>query len=356
MGKWIEHMRIRLSGCLAVVLVGLPMLAGNRAEAGLPLRTAADAALPGNATRWDYESFDPQRHLLFLAHLGDSTVVAFDTESRSVIGTIPGVSHVHGVLAIPQLGRVYASATGTNEVVAIDEASLRITAHIPAGIYPDGMAYAPNVNKLYVSDETGATDTAIDVKTNKPVATIALGGKVGNTQYDPGSGHIFVNAQGRGQLAEIDPRTDQVVASYGLAGCQGNHGLLIDAHDRSAFIACEENDKLLVVDMHTMRITARYAVGRTPDVLAYDDGLGWLYVACESGDVSMFAVRPNAVEPLGKAVLGSHAHSVAVDPQTHRAFFPLMESPPVLRITEPSIGYPHAGETTGTPVKAGAAD
>jgi hypothetical protein len=38
------------------------------------------------------------------------------------------------VLAIPQLGRVYASATGSNEVVAIDEETFRITARVAGGV------------------------------------------------------------------------------------------------------------------------------------------------------------------------------------------------------------------------------
>ena len=84
-----------------------------------------------------------------------------------VVKDIPKVSHVHGVLAIPELGRVYASATGTDEVVAIDDGTLEITARVPAGHYPDGMAYAPEVHKLYVSDEHGNTETVIDVETQQ---------------------------------------------------------------------------------------------------------------------------------------------------------------------------------------------
>ena len=88
----------------------------------------ADIPLPGGTTRFDYESFDASRHLLFIAHLGDSEVLAFDTQSQRVVARIKDVSHVHGVLAVPELGRVYATATGTDEVVAIDENSFAITA------------------------------------------------------------------------------------------------------------------------------------------------------------------------------------------------------------------------------------
>jgi YVTN family beta-propeller protein len=304
---------------------------------GLSLVRVADIPLGGNTTRLDYESLDEDRHLLFIAHLGDSAVIVFDTQSQQVVTRIPGISHVHGVLVIPQLGRVYASATGSNEVVAIDESSLKVTARIPGGVYPDGMAYAPGVHKLYVSDEHGGTDTVIDVRTNARVGTIPLGGEVGNTQYDPVSRHIFSNVQTRRQLVEIDPESDQVIARIDLPGAQSNHGLLIEPEQRRAFIACEDNHKLVVLDLENRKVTASFNVGDDPDVLGYDPSLGYLYVAAESGIVSVFRVQSGQVSKVGEATVGPNAHVVAVDPGTHWSYFPLksMGGEPVLRIMSP---------------------
>lgn len=303
----------------------------------LPLTTVADVPLTGHTTRWDYESLDSTKHLLFMAHLGDSTVTVFDTRRQKVIAEIPQVSHVHGVLAIQSLNRVYASATGSNQVVMIDENTLRVTARMPGGDYPDGMAYAPAVHKLFVSDEHGGTETVIDVRSNTRVATIPLGGEVGNTQYDPISKHIFANVQTRKQLVEIDPATDTVIARIDLPGAAGNHGLLIDPNGRLAFIACEDNDQLLVLDLRTRHVVSSFKVGGDPDVLAFDPQLGWLYVAGEAGTVSLFKVENGAASEIGEGHLGPNAHVVAVDPATHRAYFPLtdLNGKPALRITEP---------------------
>ena len=294
----------------------------------------ADVALPGNSSRFDYESLDLSRHRLFIAHLGASEVLIFDTQKRQVIGRIENVSNVHGVLVIPELHRVYASATGTNEVVAIDEDSLEITARMPGGRYPDGMAYAPDVHKLYVSDETGETETVIDTASNLRVATIALGGEVGNTQYDSVTKHIFVNVQSRNDLVEIDPATDTIVARIQLPGAQGNHGLLIDAKARRAFVACEGNDKLIVLDLESRKVSAEFKVGSGPDVLAEDGSAGRVYVASESGTVSVFERKGDDVSKLWDIFLAPNAHVLAIDPAQHLAYFPLKESRlgPVLRI------------------------
>jgi len=328
--------------CLMAAVAGLTTgclekdsnLSGAR---GLALTHIADLPLPGRASRFDYETYDPGRHLLFIAHLGDSEVVVFDTLASRVVGRISGVAAVHGVLAIAELSLVYASATGTNEVVAIDEQTLQEVARMPGGVYPDGMAYAPDVHKLYVSDETGETETVVDVLTNRRVATIALGGEVGNTQYDPVTRHVFVNVQSRKQLVEIDPANDAIVARIDLPGARGNHGLLILPQQRLAFIACEDNDRLLVLDMHTMKVTASFDVGGDPDVLAFDPGPGTVYVAGEKGVVSTFSVTGTKVSKTGDGSVGPNAHVVNVDPATHRSYFPLksVDGRPVLRVMAP---------------------
>ncbi len=306
----------------------------------LPLKTMADIPLPGAASRWDYASIDEAKNLLFMAHLGDSAITIFDLHKQKVMADIRGISSVHGVIVIPELGRIYATATGTNEVIVIDEKTLQIMAHIPTGDHPDGLAYAPDLQKLYVSDELGGTDTVIDVRTNRRIATIQIGGKIGNTQYDPLSRHIMVNAQTRRQLVVIDPVSDKLIKRIDLPGAAGNHGLYIDAPARLAFIACENNAKLLVLDLVSDRIVSIFNVGPDPDVLAFDATIGRLYVAGEVGVVSVFKLDHGAIVKLGQGRLAPDAHVVAVDRRTHWAYFPLknLNGKSVLRITVP-IGW-----------------
>ena len=119
--------------------------------------------------------------------------------------------------------------------------------------------------------------------------------------------------------------------------CDHPHGFLIDEPNRLAFVSCEGDAKLLVVDLRTMRITATLKTAGDPDVLALDPGLHRLYVGCESGAVSIFEERFAD----GKGMLVSlgeyrapHAHSVSIDPATHRVYVPLQDvnGKPTLRI------------------------
>ena len=295
-------------------------------------------AFAGQTPRLDYESIDPVRRLLFVAYLGADEVLVFNLETDTVIAHIQDLPQVHGVLAISGLNRLYASATGADQVATIDERSFRITARTAGGDYPDGIAFDPADDRIFVSDERGGTDTVIDVKSNKTLGTIDLGGEAGNTQYDPVGGRIYTDVQARDDIAAVDPKTDAVVARYALPGCDHDHGLLFDAPHRLAFVACDGNAKLLLVDMKTWNVLSTYDVGNEPDVLAYDPGLKRLYVAAESGVVTVFEEHGRSLRSLGVAFLARGAHTVAVDPKTHRVYFALQDvgGKPVIRVMAPT--------------------
>ncbi|HJP91640.1 MAG TPA: YncE family protein [Pyrinomonadaceae bacterium] len=308
------------------------------AAAAALLKVLADAPLTGGTTRLDYQSLDSSTGRLYIAHLGSDLMTVFDVNKQTIVGDVKDLRRVHGVLAVPELHRVYASATGTNELAVIDDQSLAIVARAPAGDYPDGIAYAAKENKIYVSDLHGKADTVIDAKNNQRITTIPLGGGAGNSQYDATSDRIFVTVDGREELAEIDPNVDQVVGRYPLTGCKGSHGLLIDSDNRLAFAACEENSRLVVFDLQTKKATATLPVGADPDVLAFDSVLHRLYVSAESGNITIFDEHDRTLQNVFLGFFAANAHTVAVDSRTHRVYWPLQNvgGKPILRITLPS--------------------
>jgi DNA-binding beta-propeller fold protein YncE len=337
MNAILSRHSLRITAALLIVSYTAAAATSSSLTPPLPLKTLMDVPLGGRATRLDYASVDADRQLLFIAHLGDGEVIVVDTAAHKLVKRIANVSQVHGVLAIPELGRVYASATGTNEVVAIDEKTLEIVARMPGGIYPDGLAFSPETHKVYISDEHGGTDTVIDVLTNTRIATVQIGGVIGNTQYDAFTHHMFINAQSSRELVEVDPTTEKIVRRIQLPGADKNHGLLIDSASRRAFIACEGNDRLIVIDLRTGAALAQFPVAKDPDVLAFDALRQRLYVAGESGEVSEFSVSGSDISKSGESFLARNAHVVAVQPSTHEIYFPLMnvDGKPALRIMQP---------------------
>jgi hypothetical protein len=70
-------------------------------------------------------------------------------------------------------------------------------------------------------------------------------------------------------------------------------------------------------------VTGTNSVGDGPDVLAYDPPAHRLYVAAESGWVTILDLHDSQLAVVGNDHLADGAHVVAVDPNTHRSYYPI---------------------------------
>ena len=332
---------LRRTWLLALAVSALATwMAAQRALAGdstSPLRQVADVPMPGSAVRFDYQSLDPTSGRLYIAHMNADQLVVFDTSSRKVVANLDGFKRVHGVIAVPEIGRVYTSATGDRQVVVMDSKSLATLARVGPVTYPDGLAYAPEAGRVFVSDEHGKADAVVDARTNSLVKSIALGGEAGNTVYDSGSKTILVAVHETNELVAIDPAAAAIVARHPVPGVREPHGVVLDTAHRLAFVAGQANHTLGVFDLDTKKVLETHPVGEDPDVLAFDPGLGLLYVSAESGTVSVFREVGRKLVSEGQLTM-PHAHTVCVDPKTHLTYFPLenVAGHPILRIMEPT--------------------
>lgn len=310
--------------------------AATDVSVGNVMTKVADIPMPGPAVRFDYQSLDAKDGRLYIAHMNADHMVVFDTRKRRVIANLDGIKRVHGVIAVPEIERVFASATGDHQMDCVDMTTLKTVGAAGPINYPDGLAYSPGTRRVFVSDEHGDKDAVVDARTCKLLTSIPLGGGAGNTVYDSGSGHILVAVHGLNEIVSIDPAAMKIIGRYKLPGIENPHGIALDQSHRLAFIAGEGNHSLALFDLKTMKVFSVHQVGEDPDVLAFDSGLDRLYVAAESGTVTLFQESNRNLRRLEQLHM-PHAHTVAVDPNTHLAYFPLqnVEGHPLLRIMRP---------------------
>ena len=297
------------------------------------MRALADIPLPGRAVRFDYQAEDSNSGRLYLSHMYDAHIEIFDTRSRRVIERIPETPGVTGVWVVPRTGKLYASVTGDHRVAIYSTADLTLRASVGPIGFPDGIAFAPGVDRVFVSDESGGGELVIDGRGDSAVGRIALGGEAGNTRYDAGSGCVLVAVQTLDQIVAIDPASLRVVARFQVAGTAHPHGMVLDDADRLLFVANEGNATVEVVDLESLRVVGDLPVGDDPDVLAFDPGRRRLYVATESSGLWVYHLDGRSLVVDGALDL-PHAHTVSVDPATHRVYVPLQDlnGHPVLRI------------------------
>ncbi|MFI5311603.1 MAG: YncE family protein [Gemmatimonadales bacterium] len=300
------------------------------------LTLVREVPLPGPANRFDYQAVDPASGRIYMNHMNAGRTVVFDADSIRVITEIPDLARATGVWVVASHHQVYVSAAGAHEVAIIDDRTLKVTARVGGITFPDGIAFAPEADKVFVSDENGSADVVIDPKTKAKRSTIDLGGEAGNTHYDSVSHCIFVAVQTKNQMVAIDPVSERIVQRYDLPGSDHPHGFTFDEPGRLAFITCEGNGAMLVVDLRTMKVIQTLKVAEGPDVLAWDAAWRRLYVSAESGVLAAYWLDDRTLRPIGE-VRAPHAHTVSVDPRTHRVYLPLenVNGSPLLRIFEP---------------------
>ena len=249
-----------------------------------------------------------------------------DLRTNTVVKAIPDVPGIEGVEYVPELRKVYTSNWYENKIGVVDLRLMRVIKKIPTQAKPDGSAYAPPFRKLYVSDERGWAEAIVDVTKDEIIKTLHFDSETGMPQYDPVARKVYVNLQDRNIFAVIDPATDEVVGRYPVGRCDGNHGMTLDPEHHRAFLSCEENDLMTVLDLDKHEPIAYLPMADDPDVIKFDPGLGRIYVACYSGPISVFHQDdPEHHRKMEDFKVPHAVHSLAVDPRTHRVYTPEQE-------------------------------
>jgi DNA-binding beta-propeller fold protein YncE len=388
-GRWIAV--IVCFGILAFVLVDVAIRFTTPTTVSR-LQFQSGVALPGVLTtangqpldqslhedRFDFQALDPSTGLLFIAHPGPSankmknillpthqipagehiqtSVAVFNTRTNEFVGSILDAQFVHGIAVASNLHKVYVAGAGgytangtpvaaDDRIYVIDESSCRPTPPdqnacrviktIKPTTTPDGDAYDPDHQEVFVS-EPGLGLDVIDARTDQIVHTIKFNLDVGHVRYDPVSHHIFVvlvpTDTTKGEVAVIDPITLNSRRFTLPSTCDGPHGMILDSHQQVGFVACTNNNKVVMFDMRSLRaigdVQNLQSVGITPDIVELDPGVHVLYVASKTA-VTAFdesQASKGILRKLGDYVTGTgDPHSIAVNTANHDIYVPLTD-------------------------------
>jgi DNA-binding beta-propeller fold protein YncE len=99
--------------------------------------------------------------------------------------------------------------------------------------------------------------------------------------------------------------------------------MALDTQSHRAFISCEGNQVLAVMNLDNYQVIATMPLAAGPDVVMFDPGLKRAYVACSSGVISIFQEDdPQHFRKLEDFPVQKKVHSIAIDPETHRVYAP----------------------------------
>ncbi len=359
-----------------------------------PNRTSKNPFAPGQAQRFDhfdFQSYDQNTHLLFIVHTGpnpdkeaailhnphfdantDGNVIVFNTQLNKVVGLV-AVPQAAGILVAQNIGKVFVGDAADGIVYIFNEQSpFQIVAKVQLDPLdgPDAIEYDSVDHLVFVADPgmSGNPDNAnvalknqnvavIDGITNKLVTKIPFGlhspfgDDVGHIQFDPVTHRVFVvtlplidqnlntSPPPPSFLAVIDPDTLKITSNMRLPDtCLAPHGLVIDAQQREAFVACVASQNMVRVDLQTMKPFSEppLPVAFNPDILRLDHTLHILAVSC-AGGISLFDESGRHLKKLGNYFLGGGSHhTIAIDETKQLLYLPQpsVGGRPVLRILQ----------------------
>jgi len=98
---------------------------------------------------WDYLTFDPAGHRLFIAR--STRVMVVDVAAGQLTAEIVNTPGVHGVALVPDAGQGYASNGRESTVTVFDLKDLHEIARIKVGDTPDAIVYDPFSKRVFLA-------------------------------------------------------------------------------------------------------------------------------------------------------------------------------------------------------------
>jgi YVTN family beta-propeller protein len=305
-------MNVKIS--LLMLALALP-LAAHAADA--PKYHILRHMAVGGDGGWDYLTFDPTGHRLFIAR--STRVMVVDLAAGQLAAEIVNTPGVHGVALVPDAGQGYASNGRENTVTVFDLKDLHETARIKVGDTPDAIVYDPFSKRVFTFNAKSKDTTAIDVATGKVAGTIPLGGKPEFSVSD-GKGHMYVNNEDKSEIVEFDPQALKETHRWKLTGCESPSGLAMDRKNRRLFAGCD-NKKMAVMNADSGAVIATLPIGDGVDANAFDPET--MLAFSSNGEGNLTVVRedsPDKFTVVETVPTAKGARTMALDPETHKVY------------------------------------
>jgi DNA-binding beta-propeller fold protein YncE len=241
--------------------------------------------------------------------------------SASSVSEMLGSGATHGIALLPESNVAFVTRSEENTVDVFDPKSLQHLQSIPVADDADAILYVPSVKLVYIANGDAKLATLIDPVKRAPVGAIPLPGKPEFPALDPQTGLLYQNLEDINSIAAIDLGKRSVVGQWSLAPCEGPSGMAIDSEQRRAFAVCSANSKLVVFDLETHRVITSLKIGGGPDSVVFDPTLHRIYSAGKAGKLTVIQQDgPNAYRVLDEIRTHYGAHTLAVDPVSHKVF------------------------------------
>src|ERR1700680_4302082 len=239
----------------------------------------------------------------------------------STVSELPGSGAAHGVALMMDRNVAFITRSEENTVDVFDPTSLRLLTRIPVADDAAVILSFPSAKLVYVANGDANIATLIDPERRITVGTVPLPGKPEFPAFESQTGVLYQNLEDIDSIVAIDLGERMVTGQWSLAPCEGPSGMAISSKQRRLFAVCSKNAMLVVFDLELHRVIASLKIGGGPDSVAFDETLRRIYSAGKAGRLTVIQQdSPNAYRVLDEIRTHYGAHTLALDPVSHRVF------------------------------------
>lgn len=277
--------------------------------------------LPGEGS-WDYLTVDESARRLYISHA--TQVVVLDIDTLEIVGSISGLSGVHGIALAPEFGRGFITSGQSGTVAVFDLKTLQKIGEVKVGKKPDAIVYDPATKRVFVMNGDGESSTVISAADSKVLGTVPLGGGPESTVAD-GKGNVFVNLEDKSELLRIDAQSLQVKDRWPVAPCQAPSSLAFDEMNSRLFLGCRSR-VLAIVDSQNGKVIGTYPIGDKVDASAFDPSTKIIFSSTGDGHVYRFHEdSPDHYSAMQLISTAPGSKTMNIDKKTQRLFVPARE-------------------------------
>jgi len=262
-------------------------------------------------------AIDPERHRLFVAELGNSSLGVVDLAPGKVFRTLTGLSEPQGVGYEPVTDTVYVANAGDGSVRILRGEDLAALGRIDLGEDADNVRTDAARNRVLVGYGAGAL-AILDPAAKSKIGDIRLKAHPEAFQID--GDRVFVNVPDARLIEVADLTKREAVASWPTQPNHSNFPMAIDHDAHRLFVVFRSPLRLVVMStVDGSAIGSLDTCGDADDVFV-DTKRHRIYVTCGAGMVDVFEERAGGYQRIGQIATSPGARTSLFVPELDRLF------------------------------------
>jgi len=257
---------------LAVTPDGSKIYTGNVAEntvSVIDLKTNKESR---KITTPDFNSphgvaFTPDSRRAVVTSERAKKIVVIDVTNDQVIRAIDTDQGGTHMALINKAGTwAYFTNRDSNTVSLLDLTSYRIAANVPVGQGAEGFALSPDEKEIWAGNRIDGTLSVIDIAQRNSVATIPAAAPI-RVAFTPDGKNVLVPNGSAGEVNVFDAATRRKIHTISVG--RNPSGVVVATNGAHAYVACQGNNEVQVIDTKSWAVIGKVAVGNGPDGLAF---------------------------------------------------------------------------------------